>query len=153
MSESILERYRKQLEIDKIKEDNELPVNGYNIDSKNFDKEIYKQRLNELRNSDISIENQYKQAMNKIKKYTEKELDNANLSHISEIPKIMVKRVYCPNCGKELINNYPPMFNPFTHEKQCIHECECGVKYNLEYSYPRIMFLDENDKEIMAHCE
>lgn len=153
MSESILERYRKQLETDKINEDNELPINGYNTDDKNFDKEAYKQCLNELRNNELSIEKSYENAMKKIIKLTETELDIRNSLKASEISKVEVKHAYCPNCGKELINRYPPMFNPFTHEKQCIHECECGMKYNLEYSYPRIVFYDETDNEIMAHCE
>ena len=152
MDLSILEKYRQDVENDKSNEDNSFPQDKTPTLNESH-RVAYEKRLKELRNSEISMENQYKKAMDKIKKYTEKELDAAELSSISKIPKIMVKRVYCPNCGKELVNNYPPMFNPFTHEKQCIHECECGTKYNLEYSYPRIVFLDENNKEIMAHCE
>lgn len=153
MSNSILERYRKQLELDKFNEDNELPVNGYDIDEKTFDRGAYEQRLNELRNNDLSMEKSYENAMKKIIKLTESELEVKDVLKTSEITKIGVKHAYCPECGKELINKYPPMFNPFTHEKQCIHECECGLKYNLEYSYPRVVFYGEDNKEIMAHCE
>lgn len=149
---NILEKYRQDVENDKSNEDNSLPKESL-IQLNEGDRAAYEKRLKELRNSELSMENQYKQAMNKIQNYTEKEMDEEGLSRVAEVSKIEVKRVYCPKCGKELVNEYPPMFNPFTHEKQCIHECECGMKYNLEYSYPRIIFLDEDGVEIMAHCE
>lgn len=85
---------------------------------------------------------------------TEKELEEKNLVTMSEVTKIQVKHAYCPECGKELISKFPPMFNPFTGERQCVHKCdECGKSYNLDYSYPRFVFLDEESNEIFAHCE
>lgn len=160
---SILGRYRKELEFDKKNENYDLPKSfADKIGSKNNEmcKEIdkknigeYKKKLDELRNSSLDMENQYKAAMVKIKNFKEEDLLISNCIKHTTIDKIMVKHAYCPECGKELVNKYPPMFNPFTHEKQCIHECECGLKYNLEYSYPRIAFYDANNNEIFAHCE
>ena len=45
----------------------------------------------------------------------------------------------------------PGMFNPFTFEKVCKHTCKkCGKNYNLEFAYPRLVFLDNNGEEIPA---
>lgn len=89
-----------------------------------------------------------------IKQLTENNLLENNLIKTDSINSLYVKRAYCPECGKELTTKFPSMFNPFTQEKQCIHECTtCGIKYNLDYAYPRIAFMDENNNEIFVHCE
>lgn len=157
-SDSILERYKKELENHKNNEDYDLPKsfiegqdNSVNVDKKYMNE--YQKTLDNLRHNDLDMENRYKSAMSKIRNLNEEDLTISNSIKDVPVSKIMVKHAYCPECGKELINKYPPMFNPFTHEKQCIHECECGMKYNLEYSYPRIVFYDDNDSEIFAHCE
>lgn len=86
-------------------------------------------------------------------KLNEAEMEVAQNIVVQPINNISVKRAYCPQCGNELVSQFPAMFNPFTQEKQCIHKCSCGKMYNLEYSYPRIVFSDENNKEIFVHCE
>lgn len=155
MSDSILDKYKMQVEIDKQNEDFSLPKDlcsaGQEVDE-NYKKE-YQKRLNELRNDSNSMEKKYEEAMKKIRRITENELEEREMIKNCEISNIFVKRAYCPECGEELISKLPPMFNPFTQERQCIHECKCGVKYNLDYSYPRIVFVDKDNNEIFAHCE
>lgn len=85
---------------------------------------------------------------------TEKELEEKKLTSLGKVSDIQIKHAYCPECGEELISKLPPMFNPFTGERQCIHKCgKCSKSYNLDYSYPRLVFLDEQSNEIFAHCE
>lgn len=85
---------------------------------------------------------------------TEKEMVEKKLIVLNDVSKIQVKHAFCPECGEELISDLPPMYNPFTRERQCIHKCgKCNKTYNLDYSYPRFVFLDENSNEIFAHCE
>lgn len=140
MGESILERYRRQIEEDKNTVDDQY-------------KDEYVKKLNELRNDENSMEKRYEKAMKKIHRITETALIEGNCLKQENIKEVKVLRAFCPECGRELVNRFPPMFNPFTQERQCIHECECGEKYNLDYSYPRIAFIGENGEEIIAHCE
>ena len=65
----------------------------------------------------------------------------------------MVKRAYCPECGKEIISRGPVMYNPFSFEKTCPHVCDCGWKGDLEYSYPRVVFVMENGTQIEAYAK
>lgn len=65
----------------------------------------------------------------------------------------MVKRAYCPECGKEIISRGPVMYNPFSFEKTCSHVCDCGWKGDLEYSYPRVVFVMENGTQIEAYAK
>ena len=64
---NILEKYRQDVENDKSNEDNSLPKESL-IQLNEGDRAAYEKRLKELRNSELSMENQYKQAMNKIQK-------------------------------------------------------------------------------------
>lgn len=154
MGNSILERYQADLINNPQENDDETVFRKDSELSKDpAMAEAVRKRMAEIRQDGLMIENQYQNAMSKIDTLTEKEMNNKDCIKISNLSRIEVKHAYCPECGKELINKYPPMFNPFTHEKQCIHECECGKKYNLEYSYPRIVFYDEEGNEILVHCE
>lgn len=152
MNESILERFKKQVEEDRLNENNELPKDTSLTNP--MDKKEYEKRLEALRNSEIDIENKYKQAMNRLIHLKENELsDSDNIKEI-EITKVTVKHAYCPDCGTELVSAGPTMFNPFTMEKQNIHTCKnCEKKYNLEYAYPRFVFYDKDDNEVFGHCE
>lgn len=62
-------------------------------------------------------------------------------------------RAFCPKCGKEIFNDAPVMFNPFSHQKVNMYKCECGFEANLEYAYPRVVFVDENNKEYNAYTK
>ena len=67
------------------------------------------------------------------------------------VDKVIVKHFFCPECGKELVSKAPPMFNPFTMERICLHECQCGKRYNLDYAYPRFVLLNKEGNEIKAY--
>lgn len=86
----------------------------------------------------------------RLERVTDDELISKGLLKKCPIDDIKVVRAYCPKCGKELISKSPSMFNPFTMEKVCIHEC-CGIKYNLDKAYPHIAYYDENGEEINAY--
>lgn len=87
---------------------------------------------------------------NEYPKVTEEELVKGNYIKDEEV-KPMVRRVYCPKCGKELVSNSPLLLNPYTGERIAKHECECGYKANLDYAYPRICFVDNNNNEVIAY--
>lgn len=86
-------------------------------------------------------------------KMTEKELAENDLVKDEEVHKMNVRRAYCKKCGAEIVCKVPSMFNPFTLEKQANYKCDCGEMYSLDHAYPRIVFLDENGDEIIAHCD
>lgn len=152
MNESILERFKKQVEEDRLNENNELPEDT-SLSNPIYKKE-YEKKLEELRNSADDIENKYKQEMKRLVHLKENELSKDNKIKEVEITKITVKHAYCTNCGAELTSAGPTMFNPFTMEKQNIHTCKnCDMKYNLEYAYPRFVFYDKNGNEVFGHCE
>jgi predicted RNA-binding Zn-ribbon protein involved in translation (DUF1610 family) len=70
-----------------------------------------------------------------------------------DVRPVLVKG-YCPKCGKEIVSVCPPMYNPFTFEKRNVHKCgNCGWTGNLEYSYPRIVFVDANNNEYEAYTK
>lgn len=86
-------------------------------------------------------------------KMTEKELVENDLVKDEEVRKINIRRAYCKKCGAEIVCKVPSMFNPFTLEKQANYKCDCGEMYSLDHAYPRIVFLDENGDEMIAHCD
>lgn len=92
------------------------------------------------------------QKKKELRTMTEKDFEDKSLIKCEEVTKTIVKHAYCENCNAELISSAPPMFNPFTLEKICKHVCpKCGVEYNLEYAYPRLVFLNSENKEIEAY--
>lgn len=133
----ILSEYKKQLEKDKLVEELE--------DSKLSDD--VRKRIEEIRNDPNSIENQYKRFHEVYTKYTESELESLKLIKEEEV-KPIIKRAYCPECGKEIEFKFPIMINPYTNERIGRYDCPCGNKLNLEYSYPRIVFINKDGEEI-----
>lgn len=107
-----------------------------------------RKKVAELENDPNDIENKFH---SQYPKFSDEKFDG-DISHIEEV-KVLIKRVYCPNCGKEIISKYPTMFNPFTGEKIGRYDCECGFKANLDYAYPRVIFMDKNGEEIKAFNE
>lgn len=67
--------------------------------------------------------------------------------------KPVVKKAYCPKCGKEIVSTAPIMFNPFTMESVCKYDCECGWKANLEHAYPRVVFVLDDGTEVNAYAK
>lgn len=143
---SILEQYLKQLEKDRQNENKDFP-DDTTLEEK--DKEAYQQKLEELRNDPLDLEVQF-QAQKQMRV-----LDEAQMKEIGKIKdedvKLVVRHAYCEDCGAELISKTPAMFNPYTLEKICKHTCEkCGKVFNLEYAYPRTVYLNNDGVEINA---
>lgn len=68
------------------------------------------------------------------------------------IKEIKMRRAFCPNCGEELTAIGPVMYQGMTGAKMCIHRCaKCKTQFNLEFSYPRLVVLDENDNEVYPY--
>lgn len=145
---SILDRYRQQVAEDKANENYEFPED-FNINVDENYKEEYKKELERQRGDIFSNQQQYEDQMRKsLVRITEEGTDTIKEE---EIDKITVKHFYCPECGEELISKAPPMFNPFTMERICLHECKCGKRYNLDYAYPRFVLYNKEGDEIKAY--
>lgn len=144
MAESILDRFKEQYELDKLNENYDLPTDSVPMD----DIEEYKKKLDELRNDENDMEMQFK-------KYVEtyKNVGEADLKTEVFNPMVAVKRAYCPECGREIICQHPVMFNAWTGEKIVRYDCECGAKMNLEFAYPRVIYLDNEMKEMKVWGE
>ena len=144
MAESILDRFKEQYERDKLSENYDLPTDSVPMD----DIEEYKKKLDELRNDENDMEMQFK-------KYAEtyKNVGEADLKTEVFNPVVAVKRAYCPECGREIICQHPVMFNAWTGEKIVRYDCECGAKMNLEFAYPRVIYLDNEMKEMKVWGE
>lgn len=146
---SILDRYRQQVAEDKANENYEFPED-FNINVDENYKEEYKKELERQRGDIFSNQQQYEDQMRKsLVRITEEE--GTDTIKEEEIDKITVKHFYCPECGEELISKAPPMFNPFTMERICLHECKCGKRYNLDYAYPRFVLYNKEGDEIKAY--
>lgn len=147
----ILDNYKKQLEIDKEKENNDFPEDSSLSEEQRKD---YEKCLNELRNHSEDMENVYQRKKAEMRQLKEEDMNKSGLIKGEDIHRVIVVHAFCEDCGEELISNAPPMFNPFTFEKVCKHVCsKCGKIYNLEYAYPRLGFLNENNEEIKAFTQ
>lgn len=73
-------------------------------------------------------------------------------THIDEIQgnlRLAIKRAKCPICGEDLESVIPTMYNPFNFNPVTPVKCKhCGEQYMVDYSYPRLVVLDENNNEI-----
>lgn len=67
--------------------------------------------------------------------------------------RVVLTRVYCTVCGKELISKMPPIWNPYTGEKVCLVNCECGFKANLSHTVPHLKYIDKDNNEINVFHE
>lgn len=126
-------------------EDRENTLNEENLDLSEYEQDVQTE-LEKLRNDPNDMMNQFMQNYPQV---SEQEMIEGKLVKDSPVTPV-VRRVYCPECGKELTSKNPLMLNPFTGQRIAKHECSCGYKANLEYAYPRIVFVDENNEEVMA---
>lgn len=171
----ILDEYKKALEEEKAKaamnmdfpEDGGFPIEERDVESYqaelqklrcgNFTNEEIQEAINNSRNNMKELgEDHYgganeKAMIPRLTKVTTEELDEKGLLTSEPVSDIRVIRAFCPICGKELVSKAPPMYNPFTMEKMCIHDC-CGQKFNLDKTYPHIGFFDANGNEIESFC-
>lgn len=148
----LLDDYKKMVEEDEKNLNNDAPVDG--IEMTDEEMKMYEKKLNEMceeiKNNDCMDDgkNDYDAEIKPLTKYKEEDLKT---EYVKVTP--MVKRAYCPECGKEIVNRGPVMYNPFTFEKTCPHKCECGWKGDLEYAYPRVVFVTENGTQIEAYAK
>lgn len=140
MDESNREEYEKALT--KMR-------HGYSSEEVNEAIENSKKNMTELGGEHSGTVNENAMRM-RMERITDNEMSDKGLLKECEITDIKIIRAYCPKCGKELVSKTPSMYNPFTMEKICLHEC-CGVKYNLDKTYPHIAYYDENGEEIVAY--
>lgn len=141
MAESILDRFKEQYEQDKLNENYDLPEDSAPMTDADMDD--YKKMLDAIRNDENDMERAYNKFHQEFKRVTESELKTSITN-----PMVAVKRAYCPECGKEIICTMPVMINPYTMERIGRYDCSCGARLNLEYSYPRVIYLDENMNEM-----
>lgn len=141
MAESILDRFKEQYKQDKLNENYDLPEDSAPMTD--AEKDEYKKILDAMRNDENDLQIQYQKFHEIYKSVTEAELKTDVVN-----PMVAVKRAYCPECGREIISKYPVMYDGFTGQKIVRYDCECGAKFNLEHSYPRVMFLDDNMQEM-----
>lgn len=140
---SILDEYLKE------KEMSGDTLNNYVNDTTLSQEEIEYYKKEEKLQNEFDIEKQYQRFHQMYVKRTEEDLMKNDLTVDSNV-RVVVRRVMCPKCGKELISQTPVIYNAFTQEKIAKHDCECGYKCNLEYAYPRVVFVDENNNEVKA---
>lgn len=140
---SILDDYLKE------KEKSGDVLSEYVNDTTLSQEEIDYYKKEEERMNELDIEKQYQRFHQIYVKVTEEELIKNDLTVDNNV-RVVVRRVKCPNCGKELVSQTPVMYNAFTQEKIAKHDCECGYKCNLEYAYPRVVFVDDNNNEVKA---
>lgn len=150
MSDNILERYRKQLAEDRENEDNNFSE-GFDINVDENYKEEYQKELSKQRNDILGDEKHYTERINKTLIRLHEDDESEKFIKTEDVDHIVVKHFYCPECGEELISQAPPMFNPFTYERVCLHKCKCGKRYNLDYAYPRFVLYNKEGKEIKAY--
>ena len=144
----ILDEYKAQVKQDEEKTNNDFPQDSRLTEEK---REEYEKALEKLRNHSEDMKNKFEKATQEMIKKTETELEQNSCITEEEVQKVIVKHAYCEDCGEELISKVPPMYNPFTLEKICRHTCsKCGKIYDLEFSYPRVAFINSENKEICA---
>ena len=122
---------------------------GYSTEEVNEAIENSKKNMNELDETHNGGMNETAIKM-RFERVKDTELSDKGLLKESPISDIKIIRAYCPICGKELISKSPALYNPFSMEKVCIHEC-CGKRFNLDKTYPHIAYYDENGEEIIAY--
>ena len=143
----ILAEYKKQLELDKQQENYDLPEGVSENQFTEEMKEAYRKEVDKLRGNTDELENVYHRFHETYRKLSDKEISQTCKN---EVVKTIIRHAYCPECGREIISKLPVMYNPYTNEKIARYDCECGAKFNMEHSYPRIVFVNAVGEEINA---
>ena len=160
---SILEDFKRAYAEDQAKLNDDLPTDGTPMSVK--DTEAYKNALKKMREdiakedanpTEIPVEidhsDQQQQMMERFEEKYPRVSEN-DLTIATQKVTPMIKHAFCPNCHREIINKTPTMFNPFTMDKINRYDCECGWTANLEYAYPRVVFMTEDNNEIEAYAK
>ena len=145
---SILDEYLKQVELDKQNENYDIVSNDNDEFMKQFasgfSKNEYEKKLDELRNDPNDIVNKFHREYPTI---LDKQMDEQGLLSTEKIDACLI-HAYCPKCGKELRCSHKLYRNPYTKQTIAKHECSCGFKANLQYAYPRLVYIDKDNKQI-----
>ena len=103
----LLDDYQKMVEEDEKNLNNNAPMDGFEMSDEEM--KAYEKRLNEMReeikaNDDCGIdcEKAWNKEVRPLDKYKEEDLKT---NYVKVTP--MVKRAYCPECGKEIISRGP----------------------------------------------
>ena len=132
----ILGMYRKIMEEDRYKplnEDTDDPV---------------EQRVQEIRNDPNDIYNAYRDATKAHERVSEEKLN------VQDTPlKVVCRRAFCPECGKEVNTKEPLIHDRFTGETYVRYTCTCGKKMRFSHQYPRVVFMDDNNEEFTPQGE
>ena len=151
---SILDNYLKQKAEDDIKlNEEDLNMDLSEFDLNDIDAEAVANKVKELRKDPNDMEVIYSNFQQEYPRTTEESLDTQGKTVIDDTVRIVVKRAFCPNCGKEIISKAPLLFNPYTLEKIAKYDCTCGAKFNFEHSYPRVVYLDSKGNEIKVFAD
>lgn len=158
---SILEQWKKQMEADKMQEALEKPTSfgGFGGEDREFvengdltedERRQVMDKVREIREDPNDPMNQFKQYKEMYPDLNEVALSERGCLKTEEVKPVM-KRAYCPKCGHEIVSTTPVMFNPYLGVKICRYDCpKCGAKYNLEYSYPRVAYVNSQGEEVNA---
>lgn len=130
-----LEKMPQESNTDIRVDDNAVTEN----ESKNFERKIDEMFV------DFNFENKVPRPLGKFKE------NKLKTEYVKVTP--MVKKAYCPKCGKEIVSRGPVMYNPFTFESSCPYTCQCGWQGDLEYAYPRVIFVEDNGTQIEAYAK
>ena len=109
-----------------------------------FSKDEYAKKLDELRNDPNDMANKFHREYPTI---SDKQMDEQGLLSSEKIDAYLI-HAYCPKCGKELRCSHKLYCNPYTRQTIAKHECSCGFKANLQYAYPRLVYIDKDNKQI-----
>lgn len=157
----ILDSFRKQKEIDKLNE------NYYTEGVENMtpeELEEYKKTVDEMREEmEAPVHTDGTRIVNKsypkfdsndgdaeYPRILDEDLTTEDLvlSELYNIHKLVLRSAICPECGSKMESTLPTMYNPFTGESYSKTTCgNCGKTYSLEHSYPRLLILDNENKE------
>lgn len=146
-TKQILDEYIKQVKIDKASENYNLPEGVSETHFTEEMKDAYRKEVDKLRGVDDDMANVYNRFHETYRKLDDKEI---NTKCVNENVHVIIKHAFCPECGAEIISKFPVMFNPYTGEKIARYDCPCGAKFNMEHSYPRIVYINDEGKEITA---
>lgn len=152
------------MEADKMEEALEKPTTfgGFGDEDREFvgnedltedERRQVMEKVRQIREDPNDPMNQYRQYKQMYPDLKEADLEAKNMLKIEEVRPVM-KHAYCPKCGKEIVSTLPVMFNAFSGEKIGRYDCpHCGAKWNLEFAYPRVAYINSRGEEVNAFAQ
>lgn len=132
---SILDQYRKQLEIDAANQNDLLPEGS--LIKGEAEQEEYRKLLYQLRNDPHDLANQHKNAVTTESVAPISERSEMNFPKTAdEDIRLFIRKAYCPKCGQEI------------QGRAGTYRCECDTAVRLLVTYPHLVAIDNDGKEI-----